>query len=109
MFTGLLWQNADPTTNLPYSYDFAQRLLPGDTISTVTWNLEVVPDVVYTNIADNTPTSHLGTPTTNGSVVTNWLSGLVANTRYRLTATITAAPSGMIDDLFSYLRVDPAP
>ena len=107
-YTGRDWDNVDPTSELPYTYDFSNRIPDSDSITAVTWTMECTPNNQYT-VIDPSPNSYFGNSSASQFEVTMWIGpGLVGNTRYKLIASITTQ-SGIKDDLFSYINCDPTP
>jgi len=106
-YTGRNWPNVDTESKGPYTYDFSDRIPSGDDIDTVTWELKVVPNLVYTGV-DSTPQTHVSTESNDELTATAWLDSLVANTRYKFTAFIVTT-GGFQDDLYSYVICEPKP
>lgn len=106
-FVGKNWNNVDATNRRPFTYDFRDRLQDGDFIVSVTHELAVVPDGEYRG-TDETPSDHLDAETNTTTTTTCWLDTLVENTRYRLTAFVVTS-YGVHDDLWAYVKCDPAP
>ena len=107
-YVGDDWENVDPTTVRPFTYDFSNRIPTDDAIASATWTLEVAPLPLYPG-ADSTPASKLSAPSVAVKTVTTWGGpDFVAGVRYRLTAFIVSQ-QGINDDLFSYISVDPTP
>lgn len=106
-FVGKNWNTVDPTNKRPFTYDFRDRLQTGDTIVSVTHELLVVPDGEYRGTDDDAAT-HITNESNTGTTTTCWLDTLVENTRYRLTAFVVTS-YGVHDDLWAYVKCDPAP
>lgn len=91
---------ANPEESEVYAIDFALQLLPGETISTVTWNMLVA---AKSAAPDATPQSRRsGSATINGTVVSQRLAGMLAGVTY-VTQAIVATSFGNTLEVYSHI------
>jgi len=76
---------ADATENEPFGFEFATEVEPGETITDV---ISFTIELIYGTDPDYLMRLGSDPPSYDGTVVSNWVTGLQPNCKYRLAATV---------------------